>query len=324
VSGDEKNPFAHLEEFEGILRVVVAGVEVDSELHYEDVWTAAMSTSRRERCAAINAAVEQRETKLHAILSDLAQAAEAVLPFLAHLPHDHRERVELTNELLRVARTIDVTDRYVPAVEHEALKAELAAMRKHIEGTWGVLLNELAETEEWTPIAAALAKELGVKPPKPLPGGVGAKLHFFCAGGDRIDFTVNKVDVVERDFGVVEVALRGQGMRVKPPVLAAIDEASPALQAASEDARTTLSRMTEAIQRQHLEAVERSLIELTASESLMLGHGTAERIYVPAPADGALARDILRSGRLEVEVVTRLVDGVARTTREQRVRPPQD
>jgi hypothetical protein len=163
---DEKKPkpFAEVVTYEQIdggrglegLRVGPETIGVGDYLTLEDV---------RDVAEVVNAAVEQREAKLRGAFVALRQSACDAMVAI-----EHPERTPSAWSVLEKARLdslpafadVDAGPRYVPAAEHEALKAELAALRQHIAGAWGGLLEGLAEAEQWTTETLALAKALGL------------------------------------------------------------------------------------------------------------------------------------------------------------------
>jgi hypothetical protein len=198
---------------------------MSAETEFEDEWFAelrenesgshGMSRENVARVLAYRAAVEQREAKLRGALETVREALEPSTVVLSN--EEISARIILAQDAARAALGPN-PPAYVSAAEHEAVKAELAALRKHIDGAWGGLLEGLAEAEQWTTETLALAKALGLKMPNALAGGMGAKLHFYRDGGDRIDFTVNKMEVIENGHDVVEVRLWGVGKRERKRV----------------------------------------------------------------------------------------------------------
>lgn len=152
---DERKPFAEaVEDEHNVFRLYL-----DGELQGAVLWDYSQAQAMT---AALNAAVEAREAKLRGYIEALARCGDAATSLLQlhrdgrQIPmqadYDHIIRsFDAVLDAVREARLLEV----VPVAEHAALK-------KHHEGTWGVLLHHLSETEAWTPIAAALAAEMGV------------------------------------------------------------------------------------------------------------------------------------------------------------------
>jgi hypothetical protein len=161
MSDEKPKPFA--EAHDG--RLIVGEVTVN----YDFGESARISRDRFGDLAAIvNTAVKQREAKLRGSFREARTALDLIGQCDDHAEHECKlcevsrshsfDRQTATATLAKLADPGD----YVPADEHEKVKAELAALRKHIEGAWGGLLEGLAEAEQWTTETLALAKALGL------------------------------------------------------------------------------------------------------------------------------------------------------------------
>lgn len=132
----------------------------------------------RSLAADIESAVEQREAKLRGALA-------LVRPYVENASQRFYDGTQGEERRREARRRLEVVDAalagtgpdYVPAEQLRKAEADLAAMRKHIEGTWGVLLEAFSrEKQEYSPTTIALLLELGFDVKNPLSGVADALL----------------------------------------------------------------------------------------------------------------------------------------------------
>jgi hypothetical protein len=168
---DEKKPFARIERRREHNHERVA-------LYVADRFVASEPASPGESlpglATEIAAAVEAREAKLRGEIYDLRNAVIDVVD--KHYSGKCLVKDEPCTDpaccsegRFRALLARSDFGEVVPTERLRAVEAELAAMRKHIEGTWGVLLQEAAGGGLGSPIARALGIEVGLTTPLVVP-----------------------------------------------------------------------------------------------------------------------------------------------------------
>lgn len=173
----EEKPFAVIEESDGMRRLVVGGIEVDSEADYEDGWSVAQSIVRGFRADKINAAVEAREARLRGTLAVARDALRLVAECDDHGTigcehaecrlNDRSHRFDRETAKAALARLDDPGD-YVPRaalVEAEAKVKALQAVNDLITDVLGDDRLHLQNAREVAAQAAAHLEAAGLRKP---------------------------------------------------------------------------------------------------------------------------------------------------------------